>query len=365
MKKILLGIVLLALGVGGYFYLRYATYTNVHVVKKYEVGGSDNANYMECMGGVLRYSKDGVVLLAEGGEEKWNQACQMNNPVVATCENTVALGDKGGTAIYVFQEKGLKGEIQTARPIEKISVSKQGIVATILKDEESPLVICYDAEGNLLVKHTTSLASTGYPIDVAISEDGKVMAVSYMMLEGNVITGRIAYYNFGAAGENKKEHLVFEKKYEDTLIPTVDFLDEERSILVSDKSIFLCEGLDKPAETSKIDLQGNILSVAYDEKLIAVVLKDDQTSELKLYIYDQTGKELSAVGLEREYANMKVSGRQVLLYEENRCCIVSKIGIKKFEGELEVDIIEMYPLSGLKKYMVISASGFQVIQLAK
>ena len=35
----------------------------------------------------------------------------------------------------VVQEDGIKGEIETTLPIEKIAVSRQGIVSAILKNE--------------------------------------------------------------------------------------------------------------------------------------------------------------------------------------------------------------------------------------
>ncbi len=61
------------------------------------------------------------------------------------------------TAYYVFTEDGLKGEIETTLPIEKISVSNQGIVSAILKNENTPRIISYDATGNILVEQQITL----------------------------------------------------------------------------------------------------------------------------------------------------------------------------------------------------------------
>ena len=72
----------------------------------------------------------------------------------------------------IFQKSGLKGEIETTLPIEKISVSNQGIVSAILKNESTPQIISYDAVGNILVEHQVNLNSTGYPISLDMSADG-------------------------------------------------------------------------------------------------------------------------------------------------------------------------------------------------
>lgn len=351
--------------VGIYFYLQYQTCENVQIIKTYEEGSSDNANYVQCMDGVLRYSRDGVALLAEDGEEVWNQACQMNNPIVEMCGNTALVGDKGGTSIYVFEKKGLKGEIQTTRPIEKLTVSGQGIVAAILKDENTPLVMCYDAKGNVLVEHTTSLKNTGYPVDVALSEDGNVLLVSYLWTQGSTVSTRVVYYHFGEAGAEKEGHQVYQKEYEGVIVPTATFLDADTSLLVADNALVLYEGLEEPKEITRIEMPNEILSVAYNEKLIAVVLKDAGQTGQKLYVYNTKGQELSATEIEREYAHIKVVENRVILYDGTFCSIVTKNGIYKYKGELETSIIEIYPVSGLNKYMVINANGFQTIQLVK
>ena len=95
-------------------------------------------------------------------------------------EKSAAVADKEGNDILVFQEDGLKGEVHTTMPIEKVSVSEQGIVSAILKSDTAMKVICYDTAGNILVEHKTSLAGSGYPVDVALSANGQLMQVLYL-----------------------------------------------------------------------------------------------------------------------------------------------------------------------------------------
>ena len=99
----------------------------------YENEEADNSNYREYAGGVLKYSRDGIVYLDKKGQEIWNQPCQMKNPIVEVCKGTAAVGDQSGTSILVFQKDGLKGEIKTTSPIQKLVVSEQGIVGVVLK----------------------------------------------------------------------------------------------------------------------------------------------------------------------------------------------------------------------------------------
>ena len=367
-KKIIILVVVITLvlvTVGSYFFIKYRTFDYIEITKSYENNSTDNANYKRCLDGILRYSRDGVAFLSETGEEIWNQPCQMSNPIVETCGNSVAIGDKGGTSILVFQKKGLKGEIQTTRPIEKFTVSSQGVVSAILKDEETPLVMCYDAMGNKLVEHVVSLTTMGYPVDVAISPDGKTMIVSYLYTEENEITTKIAYYYFGDFDSEKKDYQVLVTEFENTVVPTTAFVSDSNSILIADNGIYFYKGTEKPEEVTHLELKKEIQSVAYGDNLVAIVIRNDETSDYKLNIYDLKGKLLTSVDVEKEYAKMQVIDGQIIMYDNQMCSIFHKDGICKYEGNMDENILEMFPISGFNKYMVINASGFHEVQLAK
>lgn len=362
---LVVAIVLVLVTIGGHYFIKYQTYDYIETAKSYENTSTDNANYKRCLDGILRYSRDGVALFTETGEEIWNQPCQMNNPIVEICGNCVAIGDKGGTSILVFHKKGLKGEIHTTRPIEKLAVSSQGIVSAILKDEEKPLVMCYDAVGNVLVQNEVSLTTMGYPMDVATSWDGKTQIVSYLYTEENKITTKIAYYYFGEFDAEKKGFPVYETEFADTVIPVISYVNDNTSVLIADNGIYFYKGVKKIEEITRVEFNKEIQSVAYGDGLIAVLARNDKQADYKLHIYNVKGKLLSAVDVNKEYSKMQVSGGQIILYDGQMCSIYHKEGICKFEGNMEEKILEIFPIAGLNKYMMINASGFHEIHLAK
>ena len=349
----------------GIYIFRNTTYNYAQVVTSYDNGNTNDGNYIEYAGGVLEYNRDGIAMLTKKGEELWNQPCQMSNPIAEVCKEAAVVADQGGTNIYVFQKDGLKGEIQTTRPIEKVTVSAQGVVAVILQDEENPRVICYDAKGNVLVEHKASFANTGYPVAIDLAQDGETLLISYLCTQGNGVVSRIAYYHFGEAGAENKDKLVAQKEYKDTIIPTVYFVDKNTSLLVSDSSLIFYEGLEKPEEKMVVKVDKEIQSVAYNEKHVALILKNSEGTGYELRLYRTNGKQLMCVPVEAEYTEMKVSDGQVLLYDESKCAIYNSRGVCKFQGTLEMHVLDMFATSGANKYMVISANGFQKIQLAK
>lgn len=358
-------VVLIAASVGIYFLVKYQSYDYVEITTIYENKSTDNANYVQCLDGVLRYSRDGIALMTEKGDEVWNQPCQMSNPTVEMCGDSVAIGDKGGTSILVFQKNGLKGEIQTTKTIEKFDVSSQGIVSAILKDEEMPLVMCYDAVGNKLVEHKVTPKNMGYPADVAISADGNTLLVSYIYTEESEVVNKISYYYFGNSETKKDDYQVYQKDFNNTVIPVTAFLKNDISLLVGDNALIFYKGLQKPEEFAQVTLESEIQSAAYSEDLVAVVLKNNNAVGYKLNIYDTKGKLLSSVDVNKEYGSLKVFDEQVILYDGQACSIYMKNGVHKFEGNIEQKIAEINPMSGLNKYMVINAGGFYEIRLAK
>lgn len=364
-KILVIVIFVIALVVGLYFYFQYSTYKNMHIVEIYENESAGDGNYIQYLDGVLKYSKVGIAMLTEEGTEIWNQPCEMSSPMAEVRGESAVVADKKGTSILVFQKDGLKGEIQTTKPIENITVSEQGIVAAVLQNEETPWVMCYDAKGNILVEHQASMSNTGYPIDIAISDDGEVLLVSYLCTSGTSIFTNVVFYHFGEAGADKTDHQVAQCEYAGAIIPATAFIDEDTSILISDHSLIRYEGLDEPKEAAQIELDKEIKSVAYNEKYIAFVLRNSENSGYELRVYRASGQEVTSTQFEGEYTNIKLEDDQIILYAGNTCAIFNMRGICKFQGTLENNIVNIFKVSGLNKYMVISAGGFMEMKLAK
>lgn len=355
---------ILAFGIFLFFYARQ-TYGNAEIIGTYAGSASDNGNYVTYADGILRYSRDGVALFDIEGEELWNQPCQIQSPIIEMCGDTAVLGDKDGTSVLVLQQTGVKGEFQTSRPIEQLAVSAQGIVAAVLGDDTTPQLVCYDAKGNVLVEQKASLLNTGYPIDIAISSDGMTLLVSYLCINETSVSTDIVYYHFGESNADTGQYEVARATYAGQMIPTVTFLDENVSALISDKTLIIWEGTEKPQELVQVPVNGEIEQAAYNNKYITLVIRNTETAERELHIYNKKGQEKTVSKLTGEYAHMRMYGREVIMYEENRCYILDVSGIVKYEGEMDVNIESIARIGGLMRYIVAGNGGIYKIQLKK
>lgn len=363
-KKVSIVIVTIVLAlVGGVTYVMNQTYTDTRILNTYSDGAEDGAQYVEFAGGILKYTRDGAVFLNDKGKEKWNAAYQIQTPIASVKKNAATIADKGGNDISVFGKNGLKGEIHTNLPIEKTAVSSQGIVSAILKDGNTFRIVCYDAAGNILVEHKTSPSVTGYPMDIDISDNGYMLLVSYLMVEDGVLTGRVAYYNFGDAGKNKEDYIVTQEVYSDSVIPTVFFMDDQTSVVVSDREIVIYKGKDIPKKLTTIKMNNGMKNVFYNEKMIGVV--SNEKGGNVLHLFDKKGQSVLNREFEGEYKNAKISGNLVILNSGKQCTVFSKGGTQRFVGEFDSDILEIKPLMGLNKYLVINTNGFEEIRFTK
>ncbi len=357
--------VVLAAVAGVYFLINMQTYSRVRVTEVYENEGAANNSYKEFAEGVLKYSRDGVAYLNQKGREQWNHSYQIKNPFIDAAEATAVIADKGGNNILVMQKDGVKGEIETALPIEKVSVSEQGIVSVILKNGSAAEILCYDMAGNILVEHQTSAAGTGYPLDVSLSEDGTMMQVLYIYTQEGRISSKVIYYNFGEAGERKTDNQVFSKEYEDTVMASGFFLNRATSAAVGDNCLVMYHGEDIPEQTEKIAIDKEIKSVFHDKNYVGMVLKNEGKEGYELRLYNTGGKMVISQDFTGDYSNIKLCGSQVIMYDGKKCSIFLRSGIQKFAGEMSNNIMEIFPIAGVNKYIVMNANGMEKIRLVK
>lgn len=364
-KTALIAAVVVALAVGVYLLINLQTYTSARALDTYTVSGASGSAYEQFADGVLKYSRDGISYLNQHGEEMWNQPYQMKNPVVDVNGSSAAVADKGGNAVLVFNEEGVRGETQTNLPIERVRVSEQGIVSVILTDENEARVLCYDAAGNLLVENKTSMNGTGYPLDVALSPDGETMQVLYLYTEAGAVKSRVIYYNFGESGEEKTDHLVAQMEYEDTVMASGFFMDENISVAVGDNRLTIYRGGNVPEETENIEIKKQIKSVFHNKKYIGMVLKNEGKEGYELRLYNTRGQVAMSENFTGDYSHVKLCGSQVIMYDGKNCSIFTRGGIRKFDGEMNSNILEIFPVPGVNKYIVMNENGLEVVRLVK
>lgn len=365
-RRVLTLLILISLAVcGTYLLLDNQTYARARTAAEYPIDISDTSSYAQFADGIVRYNRDGVVFLNRKNEEQWIQPTQLQNPTICVKDNAFAVADNGGNSILVFTREGLKGEIETTLPIEKIAISDQGIVSAILRNENSPQIISYDATGNILVEQQVTVSTTGYPVALEMSDDGNMLAVSYLYTEGTAIKSRVIYYNFGETGQERTDNIVMSEEYDNTVMAEIFFMGDDRSIVVGDDRFVIYRGKEVPEKQKEIMLDQEIQSVFHSDRYIGFILLNQEKSGYELRLYSRLGEQVLSREISGKYSNVKIDGSEVIMFDGSRCCIITATGIVKFEGDLNVEALEIFQAPGINRYYMMSVDELRVIYLTK
>ncbi len=267
--KILIGFGIVAvIGVVLFFRYKNRTYTDYDTVNKITLSEAATANYLDLNGNVLRFSKDGASAFNMADSMLWNQTYEMQNPMIDICGDYAAIGDYKGTRIYVFNGNGLQGEIDTTLPVQTFCVSGTGSVATVLEENEITWVRLFKKTGEMIANDRTTMAKSGYPVRIAISEDGVLLAVSYLRIDTGAMSSSVAFYNFGDVGQNEIDNLVSGYDYPESIMSEVEFMNEHTAFAVGDNQMVLFSGSQKPEMGERIPIEDEINSVFYGKDYI-------------------------------------------------------------------------------------------------
>lgn len=355
--------IVVAVAVSAYYNYQRMVYSGYDVAKYINYYEAPSAKYLEFNGNILRYSQDGASAFNISNEMIWNETYEMQNPVADACGDFVALGDYMGTTIYVFNSEGIKGTIDTSRPLRSFCVSGNGNVAVVLEEDDVTWVKLYDYNGVNIASDKTTMAKSGYPVRIDISESGIMLMVSYLYVDSGVLSSTVAFYNFGAVGQNEIDNLVSGYSYSNTIASYVSFMNPDTAFAIGDDKIAIYKGNQKPESTFEKEIGEEILSVFNNEDYLGLVF-DDENGEntFKLEVYNDEGNLVCTQGFDIDYTNISFYKDLIVIYNSEECEIYSMSGLKKFAGSFEKPVIILIPESN-SKYLLVSGDCMEEIKL--
>ena len=358
-----------ALVLGMWSWSRYKTYTTYEILASTQRTDTLNTQYAEYNGKLLKYSRDGISCVNLKNEAVWSQTYNMQTPILDVCQNSVVVADMQGNEVYIFNEEGLQTQITTLLPIQQVSISSQGVTALLLSDSSTSWIYLYDREGNNLTEPQCRLNETGQPLSIGISSDGAKLAVSYLQIQDGTANSCIVFYNFGPVGGNFVDKIVASKIYEDTLIPKIKYLGDSICAAVSDRGIIYYEGKEIPEEIVTVEEVKEIQSIFFGSDTVGLVTEGREEAEgeegarYSVCLYNALGNQVLNQGTNLSYNQAKISGGDLILFNENECEIYSEQGVLRYAGSFDGTIMDIYKSSGLRKYIFVFSDRTEEVKL--
>ena len=362
--RILLSVgVVAALGLAYYIYVQTKTYQTYTVTASVKHESIDAAVTEDFGDSIMTYSKDGANAVDGSGNLLWNQTFDMQSPMIAKCDDTVAFADYGGNVIHVQKSDGEVGTVKTDMPIRKIATSSTGYVAAVLEDTSVTWIYLYDLNGTTIAYFRTTMEKSGYPLDIDISPNGELVCVSYYYVDCGDVKSSVAFYNFGPYGQNNIDNYVSGYNYTNCMVPFVHFIDNETAIAVSNERISVYSGAHKPVSLSEMIVNDELVSVYTAKDAFAVIYRDgDHTSKYRLELYDNKGQKKSTKEFDFDYSNVSLGNGIVMLYGDTNLYIGTYSGSAKFEGQYEKPLVMVLPTVVSNRFVCVTQDTIDTVE---
>lgn len=351
---IILVVIALAAGVALFMALRH--YEDFDVLESVERADTEATHFADFKENILKYSNDGALYTNASNELIWNQTYEMANPQIDICGNYLTIYDKKGSMIYILTPEGLQSSIETTMPIEQVCVAAQGTIAVLMTKDAAGYVAIYDKEGKNLVQGAIHGEKKGYPIAIALSQDAIKLAVSMLDINDGTVKSTIAFYNFGSVGQNEIDHVVGASSFNDTVIPEMEFISDDKLVAFSDSGLLYFEGTQKPQQSGEVSFEKEVKSIFYNHDYIGIVTSnEDEEVTHHINVYDAKGGLVMEKDFALEYTDIEfLSNNEICIRNENTCDIYSIRGIYKFHYEFKEAIYKILPgTSGLNYTFVL------------
>ncbi len=338
------------------------SYGNYKILQTSEQEDVISTRYAEMDGKILRYSPDSVSLVNKRMETQWSETHAMQNPIADVRGSYAVVADRDGTTMEIYDRDGLTGSVSTSYSIIKARISQNGLVAAILANGEDTWINFYSYDGSLIVENQTKMDDPGYPLDVAVSNDGLVMMVTYQFVDGGDTTSYVAFYNFGDVGQNEDDRIVSGYTYEGVVIPQVLYLGGSNSVAVREDGFTLYKGKQIPKEHKTAKVEKEIVSTFFDKDTIGLVFKSgDKEKPYTMEVYNTDGNLKFEKKFGIPYTTVKMSGGNILLYNNSQICVMNSRGVEKYIGTIDGVVNDFFKI-GWNKYLLVLDSGVNVIK---
>ena len=363
-------IIVAAVLIGGLIHQTLA-YKNFEVVSSIEKTDNVSVGYQVMADGLLRYSKDGVSYSENLNTTVWNQTFEMASARVETCKDYLAIGDIGSNQVRIFNQRGQVGSVVTAHPIVDLAVAGQGVVAVVLSEEDQNYITLYDNKGEVLVDIRTNIEQSGYPLDIAISEDGEKVAISYLNIQEGSIGTHMVFYNFGALGQNSVDKIVGNFQYEE-IFPKIEFIDNTTLAAYGEKQFILYSAAYTPEVLKQVEFSDEIKSIFISDKYLGFVFRNptqvpegESLPEGKYHmaVYTASGRLYMEKDFDFEYESIVSSNEEIIMYNDSECVMYTYGGKEKFRYTFSEPIIKLLPKNAGDVYILIGSSAIQEIRL--
>lgn len=354
---ILIIAIIVAAAVAGMVIFRHVyTFRHYQTVSSQERTDTDAARFIYYGSDLVRYSDDGVSCINQDSETVWSQTYEMQSPVAVIKDGYLAIADEDGKQIYVMNQSGYLHRITTDLPIKKVDISAEGSVAVLMEERGSVSYLAlYGRNGKKRAEGSINFGNSGYPLALAISPDGKQLALSVFDINNGQGKSKISFYDFSAAGQRSQNNRIASFTYSDTVIPQLRYTDQTHMTAFGDNKIITYRtDVSKPRESAKAGIDSRIRCIFYNKNGFGLLFEQSSSNSGgdTVELYNTVGRKIRTIAIQGQYTSADfLSNGEIGLISGNHAAIYTRHGHEKFSGTSDSDFYAMLPAGGFRKYV--------------
>ena len=346
------------------------SYRAYAVLNQQDVSQGSLVGYEPFKRGFLKYSKDGVSYIGEKNETYWSSSFEMKDPVIDVNGAYAVIADRTGNILQIFDEKhGKIGECRTERSLDSASVSAGGIVATLEEDSVASYIQFYNPDGTVLdITVKALLEGDGFFTALDLSDDGSQVLVGVAYLEGGVLHGKVAAYDFSEKESSGKGPMRggVEPFAGKNLISEVRYLQNGTAFAASTRGLFFFRvGEQKVEGYSSVEAEEEIRSLCFDRSYVGIVLNDtvSKNGPYRIELYNSSGERVMHANFGEHYSTSFVDRGTVFLLGSDTLTIFLKNGTKQVSGNVDFSLVRAVRRPGENRYLWLGASHIKEVKL--
>ena len=346
------------------------SYRAYAVLNQQDVSQGSLVGYEPFKRGFLKYSKDGVSYIGEKNETYWSSSFEMKDPVIDVNGAYAVIADRTGNTLQIFDEKhGKIGECRTERSLDSASISAGGIVATLEEDSVASYIQFYNPDGTVLdITVKALLEGDGFFTALDLSDAGSQVLVGVAYLEGGVLHGKVAAYDFSEKESSGKGPMRggVEPFAGKNLISEVRYLQNGTAFAASTRGLFFFRvGEQKVEGYSSVEAEEEIRSLCFDRSYVGIVLNDtvSKNGPYRIELYNSSGERVLHANFGEHYSASFVDKGTVFLLGSDTLTIFLKNGTKQFSGNVDFSLVRAVRRPGENRYLWLGASHIKEVKL--
>ena len=354
-----------ALIINAFINIRYKGYETVNKIKLSE---SSSSKYVSYQNNILKYSRDGVSVMDDDGNELWNGSYNMTSPAIDIAGKYVVIADIGGKEFIVYNGQDSGTAITTDYPIVQASIAENGVTAVLLEETASndiDIYNPYDVSSDRLLAEIPTNVDEGYPVCIDISPDGANVAASYVCVADADIQSRVAFYNFSDVGKNTN-FLVGAKNYNNEMVSEVRYLNDNDVCIFGDSGFSVWTNFKKPEMRFQKKYNEEIKSAFCSDKYVGMILeKGGKNISYNMKVYKTSGKKVLDIDFDDEYNDVQINGNEIMMNSISQCTIYRINGVRRFSSIIDGRVLKFFQADGINRYYIVTDNFIEKIKLKR